>query len=535
MKQILESLSMDKIYALIESKGELESYAKRHKLARSHVNISEIKAGYARIKQLMHELSNNKALKSFLDDVFCHNPSLAISHIKQTESLQMHEFFELKSFLWNYMRLWEKLSAADLHLLHPMPDMSHLFKALDPEANKLPVFRISPQYSPKLAKLLELRQSLSNKLKEKRAADLQAAKHTLSMPSLKDEFVMPRSRHEAVTRILSSKLFVVKSENLANYTFCLADTADALAIKQELNSLQLEITDEETKVLYELSKLVHSCLPQLETAWHSTVELCWDYMLSCFALKYGCCIPKILDWTKDSFPGISLVSAVNLPLKLYLEVNHRSYQALDICLSNTANLITGPNMGGKSTALITLGQICHLASIGIPVPAKQAELPIYDSVYYNHDKGENSENLSSFGREVIAFNAALQRKGRCLMLLDEFAKGTNPAEGEAICMAVFRYLSSSHHSLFAATHFSAPARLPGISHFSIKGISEADFQKLQNTPDTDTRHRLKLLSEAMDYSLIALKGKGSPPQCAVKIASILGLPQEILDQLSIKG
>lgn len=535
MKQILESLSMDKIYALIESTGELESHAKRHKLARSHVNISEIKAGYSRIERLMQELDKNRALKSFLDDVFCHIPSLSISHIKQTESLQMHELFELKSFLWNYVRLMEKLTAADMHMLHHMPDMSNLFKALDPEANKLPVFRISPQYSPRLATLLEQRQSLGNRLKETRAADLQSAKQMLNMPSLKDEFVMPRSRQEAVTRLLSSKLFVVKSENLANYTFCLADTADALAIKQELNSLQLEITDEETKVLHELSKFVHANMPQLETAWHSTVELCWDYMLSCYALKYGCCIPKVLDWNDNSFPGINLVSAVNLPLKLYLEANHRSYQALDIWLSNAANLITGPNMGGKSTALITLGQICHLASIGIPVPAKQAELPIYDSVYYNHDKGENSENLSSFGREVIAFNAALQRKGRCLMLLDEFAKGTNPTEGEAICLAVIHYLSSSRHSLLAATHFSAPARLPGISHFSIKGISEADFQRLQDTPDTDTKHRLRLLSEAMDYSLIALKGKGSPPQCAVKIAAILGMPQEVLNHLNNKG
>jgi len=321
----------------------------------------------------------------------------------------------------------------------------------------------------------------------------------------------------------------VINENLANYSFKLADSPIALKIKQEIESLRNAIAEEETCILQNLSNKVQACISDLEIAYHSTGELSWDHCLAEFSIQYGCCIPELLPWYDDRFPGISITAAANLPLKLYLETHNRSYQALDFSFSNDANLITGPNMGGKTTALITLGQLCSLAALGIPLPAKQATLPIYDHVYYNHNSNDNSENLSSFGREVVAFNAALQKKGRTLMLLDEFAKGTNPAEGEAICLAVIKYLSATAHTLVAATHFTAPAKLEGIAHFSIKGIGEKDFSHLQMLPEGDMKSRLKLLSEAMDYALISLPGTSNPPQCAVKIATILGLPKEILE------
>lgn len=532
MKQTRESLGLDKLFALIDAKGELASSIKRHKLARQHMKLTELQEEYRHIARFLQQIRDDKALKAKLEDIFSHMQELSLSHIKQADCLLPHELFELKSFLWLYLQMCETLSKAGLAVLHPLPDMKELFKLLDPDGNKLPIFRISPLYSNKLAKLLDKQLALSLSLQHTRQQDLDEARRNLDMPSLKEEFVLSRNRQDLISRLLTTRHFVVTNENLANYSFKLADTPAALVIKQEMDSIQTAVKEEEALILQELSNKIKSVITELETAYHSAGELSWDYSLAEFALHYNCCIPELKPWQDNSFPGINLKAAVNLPLKLYLEANNRNYQALDICLDQATNLITGPNMGGKSTALITLGQLCYLASLGIPIPASQAELPLYDNIYYNHTSNDNAENLSSFGKEVVAFNAALQKKGRTLMLLDEFAKGTNPAEGEVICMAVIRYLSTTQHTLVAATHFTAPATLEGIAHYSIKGIAEGDFTRLQSLPEGDMKSRLKLLSEAMDYALIRLQKATPPPQCAVKIATILGLPQAILEHIN---
>jgi DNA mismatch repair ATPase MutS len=523
---------LDKLFALIDAKGELVASVKRHKLARQHVKLIELKDEYRHIAQFMQGIRGEKALKAKLEDIFAHTQELNLSHIKQTECLQLHEFFELKSFLWQYMQLRETLCQTDLDKLHPMPDMTKLFKLLDPDGNKLPSFRISPLYSKQLAKLLDKQLDLSMRLQLIRQQDLAEAKRVLDMPNLKEEFVLSRNRQEHVSQLLATRHFVVTSENLANYSFKLADSPSALTIKQELESLRTAVTEQETLILQDLSTKVQSSYPELETAYISTGELSWDYSLAEFALNYNCCIPELLPWQDSGFPGISIKAAVNLPLKLQLESSNLNYQPRDFYLDQATNLITGPNMGGKSTALITLGQLCYLASLGIPLPAQEAELPLYESIYCNHNTNDYSENLSSFGKEVVAFNTSLQKKGRILMLLDEFAKGTNPAEGEAICMAVIAYLSTTPHTLVAATHFTAPAAMPGIAHYSIKGIAETDFTRLQNLPEADLKSRLRLLSEAMDFSLIRLQAATPPPQCAVKIATILGLPKAILEHIN---
>ena len=531
MKELRESLGLDKLFALIEAKGELAASVKRHKLARQHVKLSELKAEYQHCSLFMDIITHSKPAKAKLEEIFSHFQELNLSHLKQTECLQVHELFEIKNFLWQYQQMCAVMGKQGMNNLHPLPDLSAMFTLLDPDRNGLPTFRISAQYSQQLARLLEAQRSSSMRLQKARQQDLADARQALDMPRLNAEFVLSRNRQEVLTKLLASKHFIVSNENLANYSFRLADSATALAIKQDLDALKDKITEAETNILQELTSEVKTHFKDLERAYQSVGELSWDFYLAEFAQKYDCCIPKLLSSDKKPFPGIKLKAAVNLPLKLYLEEHNRSYQALDLRLEKATNLITGPNMGGKSTALITLGQLCYLASKGIPLPAKKAELPVYDNVYYNHTSTDNSENLSSFGKEVVAFNAALQRKGKTLMLLDEFAKGTNPAEGEALCAAVIEYLSHTDHTLVATTHFSAPAKLDGIAHFSIKGIAEKDFARLQKLPDNDMKSRLKLLSEAMDYALIPLSGTSQPPQCAIKIATILGLPADIIKLL----
>jgi len=525
--KLRENLSLDKLFALIETKGPVAAAVKRYKLKRTHLKAAEREAGYQRCAKLMQSLENNPGLAAKLEDLFISLPELAFNQLLATEVFEVHELFELKSFLWMYLQLEELLTKHDLHSLHPLPNLHSAFKLLDPEGNKVPTFRISPLFSEQLAKLISEQQNLAMQLQQTRAKDLEQARNELGISTLKEEFVLSRQRQNTLSELMKSKSFILISESLANCSFRLADSPKAMELKARLEQLAFLVGEEEGFIQIDLTRQLKAQFAAIEQAWFSCAELTWDYYMASFALRYQCCIPRLTS----SFAGISIKQAVNLPLKLFLEQNQHQYQSLDIAFDTQANLITGPNMGGKSTALITLGQLCYLAKLGIPLPAKEATLCVYDEIYYNHDNRENSETLSSFGREVVSFTQMLQRSGTKLILLDEFAKGTNPAEGEAICVATLKYLLHTEHTLVAATHFTAPTLLKGLAHYYIKGIAPESFAALENSAETDLETRLKLLSQAMDYTLMPSPGFSAPAKCAVAIARILGLPEAILNQL----
>jgi len=525
-KKLRENLKLDILLTLIETPGELGASVKRRKL-NVKPDLAQIKCRYSQIEWLMGIMQKSEIVADRLNDFFCHIPLLAWDHLVLSPCLEIHEFFEIKSFLWVYGKLRALFLEYDSKQLHPLPELDKLFKLLDPDGNGLPCFRISELYDKRLLKLSKERFEYAEKLKHARKTILEEARLKLNSPGLKEEFVLSRTQEDLIARIVKSKFFSISSESLANINFRLADNLKTLRYKTELELLRQASEKLEHEIRVKLTSKVFEHIPKLETAWKSCEELVWEFSLARFALRYDCCIPRL----NNRSPGIKIHSAVNLPLKLALENQGRHYQSLDLCFSKDSNLLTGPNMGGKTTALITLGQLCHLASWAVPLPAACAELPIFDDIYYNHDNHEQSESLSSFGREVVSFVQFVSRKGKKLILLDEFARGTNPEEGEALCLGVLKYLQKHQISFVAATHFSAPTRLKEVSHFSIKGIPPEALKELEGTSRNTLEERLKHLSEAMDYSLQLLKKTQTPPKCALRIASILGMPDEITNQI----
>lgn len=515
------------ILQLLPSEGEFASLARRTKLREAPMPLAELRQELEHRKLLMVLFSAKPAVEGQLAEIITHLSDPGLAHWDKLEIPALHELFELKSFLHGYLSLMAFLTKHGLAKLHPLPELNELFRLLDPEGNGLPVFRLSPRYSPLLQKLDEERLQCVQQLQATRHRDLEKAKKELKLPTLKEEFLLSRHQEDKLQVLLKSKSFLISAESLANISFRLADSPAALKLKSKINKLQQSIRDEEQSVLSMLGKAIKARLKELKTARNSTMELVWDYLLAAFGVKYHCCIPQVYD-PHLKFKGIKLSAGVNLPLKLHLEAQQRSYQALDLDFTNRISLITGPNMGGKSTALKTIALFCTCAAKGIPVPAAKALLPVFAHIYYNHEGDEHSETLSSFGSEVVSFNEALQHGDSSLFLLDEFAKGTNPEEGEAISLATIKYLQDMGFTLIAATHFSAPTQLCGIAHYSIRGISAHDFARLKKLPQDNLKNMLKLLSEAMDYALVKLPAGQNPPQCAVQIAALLGLPSEIL-------
>ncbi len=510
-------MGLDKIFDLIEVPGSFLEAVKRHKLTTERHSQQEIVDSYSRCARFMDDLFISPTAK--WQNLFAHIVDLEPS-IYHRDCLAIHELFELKTYVYHYQLL--RSHAIERGLNHyDLPDLSKLFQLLDPEQGKIPSFRLSPLYSSILRDLDKERGALSQLLKHKRQDYLALASRSLNLPNLKDEFILSRSQTELISKIADSGFFILSRESIANLIYVLADNPETHAIKADLAEIKRKIETEENAVLYELSKKVQAFAADISIAVKSVKELGWDFSLAAFARKYDCCIPSIAD-------EIELIHARNLPLQLALENSKRIYQKQNLTFSTRANLITGPNMGGKTSILKCLAQFSELIKRAIPLPAEKVSMPLYDFVYYNHS--DEGENLSSFGSEVVAFCDALKRPGRGLFLLDEFGKGTNPREGEALATAVIRYLANSNHTTVAATHFTAPAMLKEICQFQIKGIQSA----LDATTYEDIHQRLRYLANAMDYELISLNTQKTPPMDALKIAKILGLPQDILTLINLE-
>jgi DNA mismatch repair ATPase MutS len=528
--QMEDVLGVPQILELIEAEGEFLQSVKKEYLTEypeDYYDYSLLSIHYKNLELIMEKLSSHKSKLKTMLELLAFIPNLEFPLHKNVKILTLHQLYEIKEYIYYYNQLYYFLEKQDwLDIFCDLKDLTEFFEILDPEGFGLPIFVISSAYSDEIGDILNKQLKLIQELKESHTQLLEKAKKELQIPYLKDSFTVSRAETELADRIIHSPYFVLTAENVANYSFALADDEHCLELKKKINNLQEKLEAEEHYVLQELTDIYREWESEIFLSWLSLRRGAWKILLSNFAFKYNCSIPVV--WHKKA---IIVKKAVNLPLKRHLESMGRKYQPVDYEFSGSVSLLTGPNMGGKTTVLKTIGQFCTLLHYGIPLPCESAELPLFKHIWYNQSETDNNADLSSFGREVVSFTQAIQQSGTNLFLLDEFARGTNPIEGELLVSAVLQYLATTRNMSIAATHFSAPTMLPKVTQYSIAGLN---LNKIKAQNPRDANERLKILNEAMDYSIKRLKKNEAPPLNAINVARILGMPEEILKYTEIK-
>ena len=174
-------------------------------------------------------------------------------------------------------------------------------------------------------------------------------------------------------------------------------------------------------------------------------------------------------------------------------------------------LVTGPNAGGKTVALKTVGLLAMMAHAGLHIPAEEARFPGFDGIYADiGDQQSILESLSTFSSHITNLLGIMRRAtSRSLVLVDELGTSTDPEEGAALASAVLRHFQQMGVFLVGTTHQRGVARAvqehPGMLNASV------DLD-----PDT----------LAPTYQLtVGLPGRSY----ALTIAARLGMPQEIID------
>ena len=144
-------------------------------------------------------------------------------------------------------------------------------------------------------------------------------------------------------------------------------------------------------------------------------------------------------------------------------------------------IITGPNTGGKTVTLKTVGLLALMAQSGIPVPADQAELPVFDAVLADiGDYQSIEQNLSTFSAHVTNIDfISRTATAESLVLLDELGSATDPEEGAALSVAIAEHFGAIGCMAVVSTHHTSlkvyAANTPGVINASV-GFDEATLQ-----------------------------------------------------------
>lgn len=284
----------------------------------------------------------------------------------------------------------------------------------------------------------------------------------------------------------------------------------AVELNNRLLLARKEMEAEEHRLFLWLTDLVREVTPRLENAFVALTEVDVLYANVQFARKYRCSKPLLGS-------GEVRLRAARHPLLL---ATGKPVTPIDILIpeGKSGLVITGPNTGGKTAALKTLGLLCLMAQSGMLIPAQEeSHLPLFSGIFADIGDAQSLEqSLSTFSAHVRNVAEILSEiTAPALVLFDEPGGGTDPIEGGALACGLLKHLKALGIHVAASTHLT-PVKL--------FALADSDYQVAAVSFDLDTltpHYQLSYNTIGQSLGLPMAKRLGLPEEvCAVAEATL---------------
>lgn len=276
-----------------------------------------------------------------------------------------------------------------------------------------------------------------------------------------------------------------------------------------IRELEADERREITRILIEFTDSVRPQIPSIMESYTFMAQIDFVRAKAKLSIDFDACKPvlerkTVVDW----------VQAVHPLLRQSLSRHDKSVVPLDIDLDSKKSilLISGPNAGGKSVCLKTVGLLQYMLQCGIPVPMRpNSHAGIFKSIFIDiGDEQSIDDDLSTYSSHLLNMkNMIKNADNRSLILIDEFGSGTEPGIGGAIAESVLMRFNRNRVFGIITTHYQ------NLKHYA------DDNEGIRNAAMLYDRHLMQPLY------ILQIGNPGS--SFAVEIARKIGLPEDVIE------
>lgn len=500
--KVLTTLEYTKIIDLLTEKADSEPGKKLCRELEPSTDLSAIRTAQRETKDALARLFRIGSTS------FGSNRDLGFS-IRSLEigsSLSMSELLKLASFLDNVNRIktYGKKEREDL----PNDSLDAYFEGLTPmtqlanEINRciLSEEEMADDASPRLKSIRRSKLSTNEKIHSQLTSMVNGAYRTF----LQDAVITMRDNRYCIpvkAEYKSQVSGMVHDQSSTGSTFFI-EPAAVVNLNNQLKELDLQEQEEIEVILGDLSS---------QAAVH-TSELAADQKIMT-TLDFIFAKAKLAMEQNATEPIFNTEHYIQIRKGRHPLLDKKKAVPIDVRLGKDFDLlvITGPNTGGKTVSLKTVGLFTLMGQAGLHIPAlDRSELSIFSEVYADiGDEQSIEQSLSTFSSHMTRVVHILQHADAdSLCLFDELGAGTDPTEGAALAIAILNYLHDRGIRTMATTHYSELKIYALSTNFVENACCEFDVETLRPT------YRL----------LIGIPGKSN----AFAISSKLGLSDEII-------